>query len=62
MTRSYGTPTLRTRAIGSHYFVGLDFSPVYNVKTQEKEPWARFIFIPILIFPIYPKQQFLFRF
>ena len=46
MSRSYGTITLRMRAVGSDYFVRLDFSPVYNAK-HKKEPSARRIFIYI---------------
>ncbi len=36
MSRSYGTLTLRIRAIGSKHFVGLDFSPVYNARHEKK--------------------------
>ena len=36
MFRSYGTPTLCRRAVGSDYFVELDFSPVYIAKHEKR--------------------------
>lgn len=36
MFRSYGTPTLCMRAVGSYYFVELDFSPIYSTKHEKR--------------------------